>query len=431
MADTHPNANTPIVILPSSWRARVRDAREEERVRQLIRDEVLVKRHEPYYQVRASIKSAAEGTNRIIAYLLRANTYTADVIEITVGEGYGLTKIREGAEIADEDEDNLAVFEFTAAYADVDFVVATPVPDIPTALNAVNNIAQIGEAAGLRVRKLIGPEATVAAYQSALSSGIRAFFNVGHGYTGGIVLYDGNLTHTWFNGLAGRPVSPAVVYFNSCQVFNPPLQPAVMASGARTFAGGIINLLIGPSEQVATCFWQKTLRDQTAMGTALQTCEQANYPTPGAHGISGDLGPFGVVTIKEVRKDPISDTIKEVRKEPIRDTVKEIRKDPISDTVKEVRKEPVRDTIKEVAGDPTIAETVVPPGPGPVQQGAAMPFVMAGSSQFGGGGEQNVSAAAATDVQALAEAIVAVEQQYNELLAAYDAALRAAGGGTG
>ena len=139
-------------------------------------------------------------------------------------------------------------------------------------------------------------------------------------------------------------------------------------------------------------------------------------------------------TIKELRKDPIQDTLKEIRKEPILDTLKEVRKDPIQDTIKELRKEPIQDTIKEVRGDPTLAETVFPPGPGPLRPGllqpGQVPFVMAGGSQFGGGGPLDASAGGASDVQILAEAIVQLEQQYAELMAAYDAAVQAAGGGT-
>ena len=139
-------------------------------------------------------------------------------------------------------------------------------------------------------------------------------------------------------------------------------------------------------------------------------------------------------TFKEVRKEPIFDTFKEVRKDPTQDTFKEARKDPIQDTIKELGKDPIQDTIKEVRGDPTLAETVFPPGPGPLQpglfnQGGQVPFIMAGGSQFGGGGAMDPSAAAMSDVQALAEAIVQLEQQHAELMAAYDAAVQAAAGG--
>jgi len=55
---------------------------------------------------------------------------------------------------------------------------------------------------------------------------------------------------------------------------------------------------------------------------------------------------------------------------------------------------------------------------------------MAGGSQFGGGGPQNPLSWAASDVQMLAEWIVALEGQLAELMAAYEAAVQAVGGGT-
>ncbi|MGO7733237.1 peptidase m12a astacin [Rhizobium leguminosarum] len=143
-------------------------------------------------------------------------------------------------------------------------------------------------------------------------------------------------------------------------------------------------------------------------------------------------------TIKEIRKEPVSDpTIKEIRKDPISDpTIKELRKDPILDTVKEAGKDPIRDTVKEIRGDPTLAEVVGIPGPGPINQPGfgVTPFVMAGGSRFGGGGVQDSDGY--TEVQALAEALLAneqqraiLEQEHAELSAAYEAAVRAVGGG--
>lgn len=295
MPGKHPNEKTTIVIQPSSWKNRTYDSREEDGARRLIREEVLLKRHEPYYQVRAKIKHDQNGkADRIIAYMLRSNTYTADVVEIKTNENYELVNIKEGPDVADAaDEDDTHRGIGLPSYANFDMVCATPVPDIPTAKQAVAAVAAIAEGIGLRVLTLYGAEATVGAYKSALKSGLRAFYNVGHGYTGGIVLHDGNLTASWFSSQQGRPVSPAVVYFNSCQVFNQPLQPAVMKAGARTFVGGIVNLLIGPSEEVSTSFWKRIFEKSEEMGAALKAAERELYPTQGAHGISGDLGVFG------------------------------------------------------------------------------------------------------------------------------------------
>jgi hypothetical protein len=81
-------------------------------------------------------------------------------------------------------------------------------------------------------------------------------------------------------------------------VHNDPLKSAVMKAGARTFIGGIVNLLIGPSEEVCKCFWGKALKTATPMSDVLHTCEKEKYPNEGAHGIIGDTGPFMVVPLK-------------------------------------------------------------------------------------------------------------------------------------
>jgi len=125
--------------------------------------------------------------------------------------------------------------------------------------------------------------------------GLKGFVNVGHGNTNLIVLEDGPLYANWFKTLMGKQLCPAVVYFNSCKVFNNPLQPAIMQAGARVFIGGIINLSIGPSEKVCKCFWNSVLAKNGLMGTSLKDCEKNNYHTIGAHGISGHLGAFNYI----------------------------------------------------------------------------------------------------------------------------------------
>ena len=173
----------------------------------------------------------------------------------------------------------------------VAFEFGTPVPEIPTAKAAVEAAYRIAIKAGYKAVKLLGKDASVANYQKYLGGHLKAFGNVGHGYTGGIVLSDGNLTSAWFS----KPkvsLKPEVVYFNSCQTFNPPLLPAIVKAGARTFVGGKVNLLIGPSEKVFRCFWLNVLTKASKMGPTLKKCESDNYPSAGAHGITGDLGKF-------------------------------------------------------------------------------------------------------------------------------------------
>ena len=171
-------------------------------------------------------------------------------------------------------------------------VFGTPVPEIATAKAGVEYACKVAASAGYKVVKLLGKDANLANYRHYLSGHLKAFGNIGHGYTGGIVLFDGNLTSQWFSLQLKKALWPEVIYFNSCQVFNPPLQPSIMNAGARTFAGGKVNLLIGPSEEVFKCFWVKVLKTSAKMGVALKTCEKQKYPTPNSHGISGDLGKF-------------------------------------------------------------------------------------------------------------------------------------------
>ena len=136
--------------------------------------------------------------------------------------------------------------------------------------------------------------------------------------------------------------------------------------------------------------------------------------------------PIREPTIKEIRKDPIREpTIKEMRKDPIREpTIKEAPKDPIREpTIKEIRKDPIRDpfpTIKEGSFDPG-------PGPGPFRPGllprdfSAIPFVLASGSRYM---QADPLAAAAEDVQRLAEAHTQAQAQADALAQAYEGALQ-------
>jgi hypothetical protein len=138
----------------------------------------------------------------------------------------------------------------------------------------VEKVHQMAVSAGLKSKVLLGADATVANYKQYLASGLKGFVNVGHGNTTGIVLADGPLHYNWFQSLSYRRLSPAAVYFNSCRVFNSPLQPAVMNAGALTYIGGIVNLGIGPFEEVCKCFWNKALPQGSRMDSALKQCEQ-------------------------------------------------------------------------------------------------------------------------------------------------------------
>ncbi len=281
------------------------DLQDEPRIAEIIRNRVLPQSDAEYYRVDVKIKRNKDQTPRyLVAYMLRKDIYFAEVIKVDVDADFqesGITFNYDDSKDKDEDEDEDEEFSaaeeggYECAY---DFIAATPVPDIPSAKKAVEDLHNLAISIGLRSKMLLGTEATVSNYKQYLTCNLKGFVNVGHGNPNGIVLADGTLGATWFNGITNQTLRPAVVYFNSCQVHNDPLKSAVMKAGARTFIGGIVNLLIGPSEEVCKCFWGKILKSPTPMGDALHQCEKEKYPNEGAHGISGDTGPFAVVNLK-------------------------------------------------------------------------------------------------------------------------------------
>jgi len=294
MKDINVNAKVKIFVNPGATR-RVYGKGDTDRVQKAVREALLLPSKEPYHKVQVNVKHAPDGSpNALNVYMLRKYTYTADIVKLKINPDYSVRSV-DSAYGGEEEEEGYGGILPPGPFPPlrVDMVFGTPVPEIPTAKAAVEDACNTARAAGYRAVKLLGPAANLANYQKYLSGHLKAFGNVGHGYTGGIVLADGNLTSKWFAGLGARGLYPEVIYFNSCQVFNPPLLTAIMNSGARTFIGGKINLLIGPSEEVFKCFWKKILaRLALRMGVALSACEKAHYPVAGAHGIAGDLGLF-------------------------------------------------------------------------------------------------------------------------------------------
>ncbi|MBL8155297.1 MAG: hypothetical protein JNM70_14030 [Anaerolineae bacterium] len=290
-----------------------RDIEDGPRVVEIIRNTVLPKRTAEYLRVNAEIKRHYDATpSYIIVYLLRKDIYSAETIKVEVDSDFQVTNVVEDYAGGDDDEDSQPpgivggrVFDEDAyalnpdlIYADgereyaFDFVVATPVPDIPSAKAAVEAIFKMAQAAGFNPKMLQGPEASVANYKQYLQSGLKGFVNIGHGSPSGIVLADGALNAAWFAGLSATALKPCVIYFNSCQVHNDPLKAAIVKAGARTFIGGIVNLLIGPSEEVCKCFWSRSFENVQGMKTILLTCEKEKYPNQGAHGFVGDADVF-------------------------------------------------------------------------------------------------------------------------------------------
>jgi hypothetical protein len=292
------NGDVKITLFPSPPQFREADAREEQLIVDVVRTSILPREKAEYHSIRVKVKRKEDGSpDYIVAYMLRKDTYTADVVRADLGEDYEVRELVDDYyEEDDEDEDDEGEEGEAYPAEPVDFVAATCVPEIPTAKKAVEYVHELATKAGFKSKLLLGADASVANYKHYLRSGLKGFVNVGHGFTGGIVLSDGTLHASWFQGFGGRPLCPTVLYLNSCLVHNAPLKPAMMHAGARTYIGGIVNLLIGPSEEVCKCFWKKVLTFSSSMGPSLLSCESAKYPSTGAHGIAGDEGRLNYVS---------------------------------------------------------------------------------------------------------------------------------------
>lgn len=288
MAD---NKEIQIRIIPTRKEFESYDLKEELKVEEILLGRVLPGLEGDYYRADVKIKRKADQTPEyLIAYLLRKDIYLAEVARVDLTGDFKVKKVRYDYEYGEDDEGGAEKTDFFAG--EFDFVVGTPVDDIPTAKAAVDYLFNLLTASGFRCLKLLGKDANLSNYRAYLSSGLAGFVNVGHGNTQGIALYDGFLSYSWFQSLANQQLKPAVVYFNSCQVHNDPLKSAIIKAGARTFIGGIVNLSIGPSEEVCKCFWNRIMNTLTRMDSALTQCEKEKYHTAGSHGISGYLGLF-------------------------------------------------------------------------------------------------------------------------------------------
>jgi parallel beta-helix repeat protein len=184
-----------------------------------------------------------------------------------------------------------------------DFLFDTPCYDIPTAVNAVNNVSTYATNQNYTVNTLIGSSATLSNIENAITNdNIIAMGNIGHGNDEGILLYDGFLDYTWF---ASQDLSNKIFFFNSCQVFNDPLKSAILDDGnARTFTGGIVDLPIGSSEYVFQDFWDYTLNSGWHMNDAL-TQGMSNRGLTNYYSIGGDVGIMNLTTSGTLRGNEI------------------------------------------------------------------------------------------------------------------------------
>lgn len=154
----------------------------------------------------------------------------------------------------------------------VEYVSATAYPQYPSALNYTVANYELAMNMGYNSQILVGPAATMQNYLDYLSCpNLGGFNNIGHGDQGEIFVYDGALTSDDFSTLNFQ--NRTTIVFNSCNVMNDPMSTVMQRNGARFFAGGISDLMIGTSEPVTYCFWNATFQGKT-MTETMELCSE-------------------------------------------------------------------------------------------------------------------------------------------------------------
>ncbi len=151
MAEKQVNASVKIVFLPTTAKATYLGA-EKMRIRETVRNELLFPSKQPYHKVQVTVRRRPDGTpESLVAFMLRAYTYTADIARINLDSEYGAKSVTflpgesEEADVAPPD----VPARRTRAALQVDMVFGTPVPEIPAAKAAVEYRVRPCEQVGL------------------------------------------------------------------------------------------------------------------------------------------------------------------------------------------------------------------------------------------------------------------------------------------
>lgn len=93
MKDEHVNANVEVVLLPSAT-GKTYSAADRRKIARLIKDKLLLTSKVPYHKVQVEVKHRPDGSpESLVASLLRAHTYTADIVKVNVDSDYNVKSI--------------------------------------------------------------------------------------------------------------------------------------------------------------------------------------------------------------------------------------------------------------------------------------------------------------------------------------------------
>ena len=98
MKDKHANENVKIVLLPSAT-GKAYSAADRRKIQRLIKDKLLLTSKEPYHKVQVEVKCGSDGSPEwLVVSMLRAYTYTADIVKVNVDSTYNVKSIEPSSE---------------------------------------------------------------------------------------------------------------------------------------------------------------------------------------------------------------------------------------------------------------------------------------------------------------------------------------------
>jgi hypothetical protein len=94
MKDEHVNEKVKVVLLPDAT-GKVYSTADRRKIQRLIRDKLLLTSQEPYHKVQVEVKHRPDGSPKsLVASMLRANSYTADIVQVKVDPDYQVKSIK-------------------------------------------------------------------------------------------------------------------------------------------------------------------------------------------------------------------------------------------------------------------------------------------------------------------------------------------------
>jgi hypothetical protein len=93
MKGKHVNENVDIVLLPRAT-GKAHLAPDRRKIRRLVRERLLLTSKEPYHKVQVEVKHRSDGSpESLMVSMLRAYTYTADIVKVNVDRNYNVKSI--------------------------------------------------------------------------------------------------------------------------------------------------------------------------------------------------------------------------------------------------------------------------------------------------------------------------------------------------